>query len=113
MSLDRNRDTLRRTRAKLAFGLASAFLAVAILWVGPAAVTAHEQDHIRDLVQQGEILPLETVLSEVRPNYPGKLLDTAFSEQGGYFYELKFLGDDGMVQIVTVDARTGKVVSVR
>lgn len=69
------------------------------------------QAEIRELVRQGEILPLETILARFPSEEYGKLLDLEVgSEQGSIFYEFEFLRTDGRVIEIEVDARTGKIL---
>ena len=70
-----------------------------------------DQAQIRELVRQGEILPLETILARFPEKKFGKLLDLeAEREHGSVIYEIEFLRADGRVVEVEVDARDGTIL---
>ena len=76
-----------------------------------AASEAVSQAEIRELVRQGEILPLETILERFPEAEYGKLLDLEVErERGRLVYEFEFLRADGRVLEVEVDARNGAVL---
>jgi len=69
------------------------------------------QAEIRELVRQGEILPLETILKRFPSNEYGKLLDLEVErEHGTVVYEIEFLRADGRIVEVEVDARNGTIL---
>ena len=92
------------------------------MWLFPALVagtinfqvTASEelgQAKIRELVRQGEILPLETILARFPAKEYGKLLDLEVElEHGIVVYEFEFLRTDGRIVEVEVDARNGAIL---
>ena len=64
-----------------------------------------------ELVRQGEILPLETILARFPSRDYGKLLDLEVEhEQDSIVYEFKFLHADGRIIEIEVDARNGKIL---
>ncbi len=70
-----------------------------------------DQSEIRELVRQGEIMPLETILAQFPPKEFGKLLDLEVErEDGVVVYEFEFLRADGRIVEIEVDARNGKVL---
>lgn len=77
-------------------------------------VTATEelgQAEIRELVREGEILPLETILAGLPSREYGKLLDLEVEhEHGRVVYEFKFLHDDGRIIEIEVDATNGEIL---
>ena len=74
----------------------------------------YDQDRARDAFRSGDVLPLSRILSSVRRQYPGKLLDANLARQGGgYVYVIKLLDQDNRVRLIYVDAQTGGVISVR
>lgn len=83
-------------------------LAANLLVTGPL-MAGHDHDEIRRLRGTGQILSLETIIANHRNRYPGgQLLEASLeSEHGRYVYDLKFLGDDGVVREFEYDARTG------
>ena len=69
------------------------------------------QAEIRELVRQGEILPLETILARFPPKEYGKLLDLEVErEHDSIIYEFDFLRADGRILEVEVDARNGAIL---
>ena len=66
---------------------------------------------IRELVKQGKILSLETILQNYRDRMQGRLLDLEVeTEHGRIIYELEFLQEDGFVIEYKVDAATGSLL---
>jgi uncharacterized membrane protein YkoI len=84
--------------------------------LGPLHVTRADDDHIeaRRLLDSGEILPLEAILNNVRQTFPGRILDVELEKEDGLIaYEVEMLGEDGVVTEIIINARTGKVLSVK
>ena len=93
---------------------AHALLATSLLF-SPLATRA-DDDHIeaRRLLDSGEILPLEEIIDNVRQTFPGRILDVELEREDGQIaYEVEILGEDGVVTEVYINARTGKVLSVK
>ena len=69
------------------------------------------QAEIRELVRQGEIMPLETILARFPAAKYGKLLDLEVErEDGAIVYEFEFLRSDGRIIEIEVDASDGKIL---
>ena len=89
---------------------AALFLAAGLSGPAPAG---RDHDEIRRLRNAGKILSLETIIAQHRRQYrDGQLLEAELElelEKGRYLYELKFLGDDGVVREFEYDARTGEL----
>lgn len=85
-------------------------LAAGLLAVGPVAA-GRDHEEARQLRGAGRILSLETIIANHRRQHPGEqLLEAELeSEQGRHVYELKMLGDDGVVREFEYDARTGEL----
>ena len=93
-----------------------------IMWLFPALVAgtisyqvAASGDlgpaQIRDLVRQGEIMPLEKILAQFPAEQYGKLLDLeAEREHGTITYKFEFLRNNGHIIEVKVDARNGAIL---
>ena len=66
---------------------------------------------LRQLRNAGQILSLETILANHRRRYPhGQLLEAKLEvEQNRHIYDLKLLGEDGVVREFEYDARTGEL----
>lgn len=92
-------------------------LVLALALVAPlpgAPVLADAHDRARSAVQAGEARPLGAILPSIEQRYPGRALSADVAEEGGnLIYRIKWLGQDGKVRDITVDARTGRIVSVR
>ena len=90
--------------------LAAALLLAADL-SGSATAAGRDHDEIRGLRNAGKILSLETIIAQHRRQHQdGQLLEAELElEKGRYLYELKFLGDDGVVREFEYDARTGEL----
>ncbi len=78
---------------------------------------AGDHDSARDAVSAGEVMPLSDILSRVRGDHPGTLLDARLHrsqrEQWAPWYELKVRSPDDRVSVLEVDAGTGRVLGVR
>ncbi|GJD81186.1 PepSY domain-containing protein [Methylobacterium gregans] len=97
---------LRRT------ALARAVLAsVVLVWGAPAARSAEDADRARRALEQGEIRPLEEVLSAARAAAPGDVvaLDLKRSD-GRWYYKLRILGTDGKRRTLKVDAASLRIL---
>ena len=97
------------------FSIARALLVI-IMILGLLHVTRADDDHIeaRRLLDSGEILPLEVILNNVRQTFPGRILDVELEKEDSHIvYEVEILGEDGVVSEIYINARTGKVLSVK
>lgn len=76
-----------------------------------SATAGRDHDEIRRLRNAGQILSLETIIAAHRRQHrDGQLLEAELElEKGRYVYELKFLGEDGVVREFEYDARTGEL----
>ncbi len=64
------------------------------------------------MVQEGTILPLETIISKHVPLTRGRILEVSLErKRERTLYEIEFVGDDGQVWEWLLDARTGQLVS--
>jgi len=97
------------------FSIACALLVITLI-LGPVHVARADDDHIeaRRLLDSGEILPLEKILDNVRQTFPGRILGVELErEDGQIMYEVEILGEDGVVSEIYINARTGKVLSIK
>lgn len=90
-----------------------------LLWTGLTTADAgrqghdsdHEQEEVRSLTQQGDILPLEQVLQAARQQHAGRILETELErDDGRYIYEVELLDDSGEVWEMEFDAATGELL---
>ena len=76
---------------------------------GSRGVEDHEQ--IRRLKESGKIRSLESVLEEIRRDYPGRIIEIELDDDdGSYTYELELVNKQGVVWDLEIDARTGKLL---
>lgn len=69
------------------------------------------QAEIRQLVKQGKLLPLESIMLLYPEKQYGKLLDLeAEREHGSVIYELEFLRADGRIVELEIDASNGQLL---
>lgn len=91
-------------------------LAVTALLAGGAITGVADEDHdrARRLKEAGDILPLERILEEARKIHPGHILEAELeAERSGYVYEVEMLDDQGLVQKLEFDAKTGKLLETK
>jgi uncharacterized membrane protein YkoI len=78
-------------------------------------VSSHfNQDNARNAVREGRIMSLGQVLQRVQQRVPGRMLDADLVERGNRsIYLIKMMTRDGNVAIVSADAATGNILSIR
>ena len=96
----------------LTFSLLSALL----LSTGTPALARgdrdREQDNLREAAAQGQVIPLNKLIADVRSRAPYSEMTYLGGPQfdaGRMIYALKFM-DGSQVVVVYVDARTGRIV---
>ncbi len=75
-------------------------------------VDAADHNRARDAVRQQQIRPLGEVLSAVQGRFPGRVMDVQL-DSGRWIYLVKLLTPDGRVQVISVDARTARILNVQ
>ena len=93
-------------------------LAVAAATAGTAAQAAErghgDHDLARQALEQGQALPLRSVLDTVERDYQGQVLKIEFKHDDGRFiYEIRLLQNDGRMAKLKVDAVDGKLLSIK
>ena len=79
-----------------------------------AAAAAGNHDAARDAVRAGRSLPLGAIVNQVERRQPGRLLDADLNDRGGRLvYRLRWMTPNGNVLNMVVDARSGRVLSVK
>jgi uncharacterized membrane protein YkoI len=71
-----------------------------------------DQDNLRDAAAQGQVIPLNRLIAEIRSRAPYNEMTYLGGPQfdaGRMIYALKFM-DGSQVVVVYVDARTGRIV---
>jgi uncharacterized membrane protein YkoI len=100
------------------------FVALILLALGlapvlslPAQAGQSDQDRARSAVEQGQIKPLDVILSSVRQQVPGRVVRVDLRGGNGgqrpYVYDVRVLSPQGNIKAVEVDARTAQILSVR
>ena len=90
----------------------SALLAAALLVAAPPAFARNDQDNLREAAAQGQVIPLNKLVAEVRSRAPYSGMTYLGGPQfdaSRMIYALKFM-DGAQVVIVYVDARSGRIV---
>ena len=73
-----------------------------------------DQDDARKAVREGRIMSLGQVLQRVQQRVQGRMLDASLVNYGGRpVYLIKMMTRDGNVAIVSADAATGNILSIR
>lgn len=88
----------------------------AMLILSPVHILQADDDHIeaKRLLNSGEIMALDDILKIIRQTFPGKLLEVELEiENGKIVYEIEILGADGIVKEVYINAKTGKLISIK
>ena len=68
----------------------------------------------RQALEQGQVLPLRTVLDRVEREYQGQALKVEFEQDDGRFiYEIRLLQRDGRLVKLKVDAVDGRVLKIK
>lgn len=89
-----------------------------LLSLGTVCAAAGDRDHdrARSAVSSGDVLPLGRILSAVRQQIPGRVLDAKLEgnkRRGQWRYRLKVLTPEGRMVRVTVDATNGRILRSR
>ena len=86
----------------------------ALLLLAPISASASDHEHARRALEQGQILPLRSVLERVEREHPGQVLKIEFEkEDGRYIYEIRLLQPDGRLAKLEVDAVDGSVIKMK
>lgn len=94
-------------------------LSILILLAGLATATsalAGQRGYDNWRVAEAQAVPLETVIANVRAQYPGRLLDARTVRRGSsgrLYYQLSWLTSNGRKLNITADASSGAIVGVR
>ena len=74
----------------------------------------HDHERARRALEQGEVLPLRSVLERLEHEVPGQVLKIEFEEDDGRFiYEIRLLEPDGRIAKLKVDAADGHVLRIK
>jgi len=89
---------------------------ISLLVLSPLHIVQADDDYIeaKRLLDSGEILALESILKNVRKKYPGKILEVDLEKEDGLIvYEIEILEKSGVVRKLYINARNGKLVSIK
>ena len=79
---------------------------------GDAVQAVVDQDRVRDLRQQGKILPLSVIVDRLTDKHPGRILQVELeNEHGRRVYEIQMILKGGILRTFHVDAHTGEILS--
>lgn len=85
---------------------------VLLLTIGSSIALA-DDDHsrARELMESGEIMPLEQVLKSVNTDRTWRLLEAELEKEGGvWIYEFEMVDEEGRVHELKVDARNAELL---
>ena len=86
-------------------------LLLALVAAAPPAWALSDQERARAAVEAGEVLPLNSILRQLRREHPGRILDAELDrKRGEWVYRIKLLNKNGRVVEFTVDGGSGKVL---
>jgi uncharacterized membrane protein YkoI len=72
-----------------------------------------DQDIAREALQRGEVMPIARILTLVAQYMPGDIIEIELDTQRGRLtYEIRVLTPAGRVGELTLDARTGELISL-
>ena len=81
---------------------------------GAAQISQQDYSRAQRAISRGEARPLREVLDSVMSEHPGRLVQVGFSETGAApFYRLQIVAGGGAVLSVSVNAASGRIISVR
>jgi uncharacterized membrane protein YkoI len=87
-------------------------LAAALIFSAPSA-EADDHGRARRAVEQGEALPLATLLPDVEARLGARVIEVGFDrDDGRYVYEFELIDPAGRIIEATVDAETGVIREV-
>lgn len=82
----------------------------------PAAAPAAAQsdvDRARAALEQGEVLPLATILAMVQDQVDARIIEVEFEEEDGrYIYEFELVTPDGRLLEAKADPVTGRILEM-
>lgn len=97
-------------RYKVMLKTIAVMLAVSGL-LGMSPGFAEDHDEARSLMQQGEILPLNTIVDKAQTRHAGRVVESKLKEKHDKLvYEVEILDDKGEVWEMKFDAKTGTLL---
>jgi hypothetical protein len=87
---------------------------LALLPAGAALAECLAPGKARELVTRGDAIPLVAAVRAAQATINGEMIGGRLCNDGaGYVYIVTFLAPDGRVSRVTIDGRSGAILSVR
>ena len=86
-----------------------------VMLAAGATPAVAQREHMREHIRNGEILPLDRLLPDIRRSHPGTFYDAegpVEGPDGDYRYRLKWMTPEGRIIWLDTDARTGRVLGV-
>lgn len=78
------------------------------------ASDAQDHERARRALEAGEVMPLRAIIEVVERDHPGQIVELELErDHGRWLYEIKLLRPDGSLAKLEVDARDGRVLSIR
>ncbi|WP_217125665.1 PepSY domain-containing protein [Hydrogenophilus thiooxidans] len=95
-------------------GIAVACACLTVLPFGHADERKLRHEELFDAVRVGKIVPLESLLAQLRATLPGELIESELERKAwspsGWVYEVKWLTHDGRLLKRYYDAQTGQLL---
>lgn len=89
------------------FGL----IVAGLVAIAPVHAESLGPDRARDLVERGEILPLEELLRRIHTKVEGQIIEVELEQDDGdLLYEIKLLTPSGRYREFKADPKTGAIV---
>lgn len=84
-----------------------------VLWSVPLLADDLTQDQVLELVEQGQVAPLQRFIDDALSRFPGRFLSAELEEDDGrYIYEIEVITQQRRVMELEYDARTGELLEV-
>lgn len=87
---------------------------VALAAVSMSAFVPAGETHLeaRRLMEAGTIRPFEEIMTEIRKQHPGRILEAELErrQDAGYIYEVELLDEEGVIWELEVDAASGELL---
>tara|TARA_B100001063_G_C16665214_1_gene503243 strand:- start:648 stop:977 length:330 start_codon:yes stop_codon:yes gene_type:complete len=102
---------IRELITKVSPRLTTYFIILIIFFSMSISADDYDHDKARKLVQSGDILPLETILENLKKRSSGHILEVEMERKKGRFiYEIELVDDQGVVKEFVFDASNGKLL---